>query len=269
MQKNIFILFLVVAFLLKSGFAQTINKAKLDSLFASLAINNKAMGSIAISKNGKLLYSNAIGYSLYSHDKKIPSTQSSKYRIGSISKIFTAAIIFQLIEEGKTSLTTRLENYFPQYPNSNRITISNLLNHRSGIRNITIINSKETARTQEEMLAIIAEKPFKYTPGTKSSYSNSNFLLLGYIIEKICNKPYSEVLQERIVNRIGLANTFYGHKTNIEKNECLPYKFIKDWEQQPETDLSIPGASGALVSTPTDMILFIEALFAKKNNQPA
>jgi len=98
----------------------------------------------------------------------------------------------------------------------------------------------------------------------KSSYTNSNFLLLGYIIEKICNKTYSEVLQERIVTRIGLVNTYYGNKTDIEKNECFPYKFILDWEQQPETDLSIPGASGALVSTPTDMILFIEALFAKK-----
>ncbi len=264
MQKNKIILFLYAAFIFETGFAQTLNKAKLDSLFTSLAVNNKAMGSIAISKKGKLVYSKTIGYSLYGNNKKIPSTQNSKYRIGSISKIFTATIIFQLIEERKISLTTLLENYFPLYPNSNRITISNLLNHRSGIRNITNIASKEIARTEEEMLAIIAENPLKHKPGTKSSYSNSNFLLLGYIIEKICSKPYGEVLQERIVTRIGLANTYYGHKTDIEKNECLPYKYIRDWEQQPETDLSIPGASGALVSTPIDMLLFIEALFANK-----
>jgi len=167
MPKNTFILFLFVTHLFETGFGQNLNKAKLDSLFTSLAVNNKLMGSIAISKTGKLLYTNTIGYSLYSNDKKIPSTQNSKYRIGSISKIFTAAIIFQLIEEGKTSLNTLLENYFPQYPNSNRITISDLLNHRSGIRNMTTIKSKETARTKEEMLAIIAENPFKYTPGKK------------------------------------------------------------------------------------------------------
>ncbi len=222
------------------------------------------MGSIAISKNGKLLYRKTIGYSLYSSEKKIPSSDSSKYRIGSVSKIFTATIIFQLIEEGKLSLNELLENYFPQYPNSKKITIGNLLNHRSGIRNISTVESKEIARTHEEMLAIIMEKPPRYKPGTKSYYSNANYLLLGYIIEKICNKSYAEVLRERIVSKTGLTNTYYGHKTNVEKNECLPYKFNRDWEQQSETDISIPGASGALVSTPGDMVLFIEALFSKK-----
>lgn len=264
MARNTFIFFLLTAFLFEAVFAQTINRGRLDSLFNSLADNNKAMGSIAISKNGKLLYSRTIGYSFYSKEKKILSDQDSKYRIGSISKIFTATIIFQLIEEGKINLTTTLDNYFPRYPNSALITISNLLNHRSGIRNITAIGSKATPRTQEEMLAIIAEKIPKYKPGKKSSYSNANFLLLGYIIEKICRKPYADVLQERIVSKIGLSNTYYGHKTDTEKNECLPYKYIQDWEQQPETDLSIPGASGALVSTPIDIIVFIEALFATK-----
>jgi D-alanyl-D-alanine carboxypeptidase len=264
MTRNTFIFFLFTAFLSEAVFAQTISKGKLDSLFNSLADNNKAMGSIAISKNGKLLYSRTIGYSLYCKEKKIPSDEDSKYRIGSISKIFTATIIFQLIEEGKINLTTTLDNYFPQYPNSALITISHLLNHRSGIRNINTIESKETPRTQEEMLKVIAEKIPKYKPGKKSSYSNSNYLLLGYIIEKICRKSYADVLQEKIVSRIGLRNTYYGHKTDIEKDECFPYKFIYDWEQQPETDPSIPGASGALVSTPRDVILFIEALFAKK-----
>ena len=264
MRKNTFIICLFTAFLPVADFAQTINKAKLDSFFTSLSVNNKAMGSIAISRNGKMLYRNAIGYSLYSDDKKIPATENSKYRIGSVSKIFTAAIIFQLIEEGKISLTTRLENYFPQYPNGSMITINNLLNHTSGIRNITSVESKGTPRTEEEMLTIMAEKTPKHKPGKKLSYSNSNFLLLGYIIEKICRKPYADVLQERIVSRIGLSNTYYGHANDMEKNECLSYRFNNGWKQQPQTDLSIPGASGGLISTPTDMVFFIEALFSKK-----
>jgi D-alanyl-D-alanine carboxypeptidase len=264
MTRSAFIIFAFIAFLAGAGFAQTINKSRQDSLFASIADNDKGMGSIAFSKNEKLLYSNTIGYSLYSKEKKVLSTGDSKYRIGSISKIFTATIIFQLIEEGKISLTTTLDNYFPRYPNSSLITISNLLNHRSGIRNINTIASKETPRTQEEMLKIIAEKTPKYKPGKRSSYSNANFLLLGYVIEKVCGKPYGDVLQQRIVFKIGLRNTYYGHKTDIEKNECFPYKFIQDWEQQPETDLSIPGASGAIVSTPNDIVAFIGALFAKK-----
>ena len=129
---------------------------------------------------------------------------------------------------------------------------------------MTSVESKETPRTEEEMLTIIAEKTPKYKPGKKSSYSNSNFLLLGYIIEKICKKSYADVLQERIASKIGLSNTYYGHKATIENNECLPYRFNKNWKQQPQTDLSIPGASGGLISTPTDMVFFIEALFSKK-----
>jgi len=264
MIKSAFLIYLFTAVLPVTGFAQTFNKAKLDSLFTSLAVSNQAMGSITISKNGKMLYSRAIGYSVYTDDKKIPTTENSTYRIGSISKIFTAVIVFQLIEEGKTSLETPLENYFPQYPNSAAITISSLLRHTSGIRNMTSIASKETPRSQEEMLTIIAQRPPKYKPGKKTSYSNSNFLLLGYIIEKICKKSYAEVLMERIVSKIGLTNTYYGHEATMEKDECFPYRFKNDWEQQPQTDLSIPGASGGVISTPTDMILFIEALFSKK-----
>jgi CubicO group peptidase (beta-lactamase class C family) len=129
---------------------------------------------------------------------------------------------------------------------------------------MTSIESKEKPRTQEEMLAIITEKPPKYKAGTRSSYSNSNFLLLGYIIENICKESFATVLQEKIVSKLGLNNTYFGHKTNVEKNECLPYKFINNWEQQAETDPSIPGASGAIVSTPGDLVKFIEALFSKK-----
>ena len=264
MTKYLCIVILFTTVLPRVSFAQDLNKTKLDSLFTSLAANKQAMGSIAISKKGNLVYRKTIGYSQYSNEKKVLSSENSKFRIGSISKIFTATIIFQLIEEGKIDLATPLEKYFPDFPNSNEITISNLLNHRSGIRNMTKIASKTRPRTHEEMLTIIAETPFKYEPGTKSSYSNSNYLILGYIIEKVCNRPYEEVLLERIVSRIGLANTYYGHTTNVEKNECFPFRFKKDWEQQPQTDLSIPGASGAIVSTPGDLVVFIEALFSKK-----
>jgi D-alanyl-D-alanine carboxypeptidase len=91
------------------------------------------MGSLTISKNGKVLYSRAIGYSSISENEKKPSTNLTKYRVGSISKMFTATMILQLIEEGKISLTATLEAYFPTLPNADKITISNLLNHRSGL----------------------------------------------------------------------------------------------------------------------------------------
>ncbi|MGB4847194.1 MAG: serine hydrolase domain-containing protein, partial [Saprospiraceae bacterium] len=116
MKTKLIFSFLLVSFWSSGAYAQTINKAKLDSLFSILAENNKGMGSIAISKNGKVLYSNAIGYSSISEKEKKPATAKTKYRIGSISKMFTATMIFQLVEEKKIKLTETLDTYFPVIP---------------------------------------------------------------------------------------------------------------------------------------------------------
>ena len=247
---------------------QSLNKSKLDSLLNILAEKNKAMGSLTISKNGNVVYSKAIGYSFLSDKEKIPATEKTIYRIGSISKMFTATMIFQLIEEGKLKLTTTLDQYFPNIPNANNITISNLLNHRSGLHNFTDDPDYTTwmtqPKTQDEMLSIIAKNKVDFLPNEKASYSNTNFVLLGYIIEKITKQPYSKNLKERITSRIGLSNTSYGGKTDITKNESFSYQFENSWKQLPETDMSIPGGAGSIVSTPTDLIQFIEDLFSNR-----
>lgn len=268
MIKKTIIITLAITLAFTTCFAQLANKVKLDSLFTCLDINKKAMGTVAISKNGQLLYTKSIGYSLYNKKEKIPATGKTIYRIGSISKMFTAAIIFQLIEEGKITLTTPLGDYFSQIPNSQTITISHLLNHKSGIPNIIKIRSKKRARTHEEMMALISSKKFSFLPGAKTLYSNSNYLLLGYIIEKILNKPYADVLNERIISKAGLNNTCFGNEPGIENNKCFAYKFKRRWRKQSATDLSIPGASGGIVSTPSDMTRFIEALVSNKLVSP-
>jgi D-alanyl-D-alanine carboxypeptidase len=268
-MKRIFFAFMFFAiFTTGQVQSQNINKPKLDSLFNVLAQNNKAMGSVAISKNGNILYTKAIGYSFITDTEKKLSNESTKYRIGSITKMFTATIIFQLIEEGKTSLNTTLNTYFPNLPNAATITVSNLLNHRSGLHNFT--NDPEymtwmtSPKTEDEMLAVISRSNVDFQPGEKYSYSNSNYVILGYIIEKICKAPYSKVLNDRIISRIGLRNTYYGDKTDIGKNESYSYKWTKGWEKLPETDMSIPGGAGAIVSTPSDLTKFIEALFSNR-----
>ena len=131
--------FLVIWFLLSSlGLeAQTINTVKIDSFISSLEKNKKAFGSIAIAKNGKVLYSRAIGYSKIDGGFKVQSDVSTKYRIGSITKVFTTVLIFDLIEEDRLKLTTKLSSFYPQIKNSGKITIADLLNHRSGIHNFT------------------------------------------------------------------------------------------------------------------------------------
>ena len=268
MKTQIFITILLTVIAFSTVSSQNFNKAKLDSLFNTLSEMNKTMGSVTISKNGNILYSKSIGYCLISDSEKKLANSSTKYRIGSISKMFTATMIFQLIEEGKIKLTTTLDNYFPAIPNAGEITISNLLNHRSGIHNFTsdpeYLNWMTRPKTHDEMLAIISGNKSDFQPNEKASYSNSNFVILGYIIEKITNQTYSKNLEERITSKIGLSNTYYGGKTNANNNECFSYQFAGSWTQLPETDMSIPGGAGALVSTPTDLCKFIEALFSLK-----
>jgi len=249
-------------------FSQSFNKAKLDSLLDILATKDKAMGSLTISQNGTVLYSRAIGYSFISPAEKIPSTDKTKYRIGSISKLFTATMILQLVEERKLSLTETVDKYFPTLPNANKITIDNLLHHRSGLHNFTNDPSYQTYMTQpkthDEMLAIISGTKVDFEPNEKFAYSNSNYVVLGYLIEKISGQSYATFLANRITSKIGLSSTFVGAKTDVKNNESFSYRFMNDWVQAPETDMSIPGGAGALVSTPGDLTKFIEALFASK-----
>ena len=268
MLKNISLAIIFSASIAHTAVAQSFNKAKMDSLFMAIESNNKGMGSIALSKNGRILYTRSIGYSNINGEQKTHADYATKYRIGSITKMFTTVMIFQLIEEGKLTLKTPIDKFFPKVLNAKKITIGNLLNHRSGIHNFT--NDSEyllwhsRPHTQAEMVNIIIKGGSDFTPGSKADYSNSNFVLLGYIIEKITGHTYKEELQKRITSKIGLANTYYGGNTNPDKNEAFSYKLAATWEQEPETDMSVPGGAGAILSTPAELNMFIDALFTGK-----
>jgi len=119
------------------------------------------------------------------------------------------------------------------------------------------------------MTAIFARQKPDFEPDAKAEYSNTNFVLLGYIIEKLTGKTYAEELKKRVTSKIGLADTYYGTKANPAKNEAYSYKYTGQWMQMPETDMSIPGGAGAIVSTPADLIKFINALFTGKLISPA
>ncbi len=268
MIKKTFVLLLFLTVAACASVAQDLNKPKLDSLFATLQINNKAMGSFAISSNGAVVYQKQIGYLSISGNDKISPDIHTKYRIGSISKMFTAVMIFQLVEEGKLSLNTQLSTWYPGLPNAAKITIGNMLDHRSGLHNFTdeptYRQYMKLPRTEEQMVAVFEKMKPDFEPDTKAEYSNTNFVLLGYIVEKITKRPYQEDLKERITSKLGLTDTYYGGKTNIKDNEAYSYSFSDGWVQLHETDMSIPGGAGAILSTPTDLVKFIEALFAGK-----
>nr|WP_294777774.1 serine hydrolase domain-containing protein [uncultured Flavobacterium sp.] len=248
-----------------TSFAQN-DYAKLDSLFTLLESNNKFMGSVVISEGGKILYSKSVGVTdLYSKKR---ATNATKYRIGSISKMFTSAMVFKAIEEKKLTLEQTIDAYFPTIPNAKKITISNLLNHRSGIYNITnsgdYWNYYTQPKTQAEMVAIIAKTKSDFEPDSKADYSNSNYILLSYILEKTYNKPFGEILIEKITKPLGLKNTYLGNRIILGKNECYSFTYNENWETEKETDPSIPLGAGAVVSNPTDLTIFIESLFAGK-----
>jgi D-alanyl-D-alanine carboxypeptidase len=255
--------------LFTAGYTQTPNKAKLDQFFDRLAEKNKAMGSLIIAKDGNVLYNRSIGYSQINGTEKKPMTATTRHRVGSVTKMFTAALIFQLIEEGKLKLTDTLDVFFPQIPNANKITIAHILAHRSGIHDISEDRDFRTRRldgmTKDELLALIIKSKPDFEPDAKYVYSNTGYQLLGMLVEKLTGKSYQEVLKERITSKIGLKDTYAG-TGNIDayKNESFSYRYGRDWEQQPQTHISLLFGSGALISTPADQARFIQALFEGK-----
>ena len=224
MKTKILFATLLTLALFTAGYAQTLDKAKLDQFFDRLAEKNKAMGSLTIAKDGNVLYTRAIGYSQINGTEKKPLTAASRFRIGSITKMFTAVMILQLVEEGKLKLTDTLDKFFPQIPNAQKITIVQILAHRSGIPNVRRDQAtSETWRrpvTKDEMLALIVKGTPDFEPDTKHSYSNSGYFLLGLIVEKLTGKSYEEALEERITSKIGLKDTYIATgNIDVNKNE--------------------------------------------------
>lgn len=247
-------------------FSQSFDKKKLDQYFQALEENNKFMGSVAVSKNGALIYSGSFGFADVENKKR--ASQQSKYRIGSISKSFTAVLTFQAVEARKISLDQTIDTWFPGLVNAGKITINHLLRHRSGLVNFTndpdYLTYNTLPRTEKEMTEIIEKGGSEFEPDSKASYSNSNYVLLTYILEKIYQTSYAELLQKNIVKPLGLSNTYVFGKINSENDECKSYRFLGTWKLESETDFSIPLGAGAIISTTHDLILFAEALFGGK-----
>ena len=262
--------FFILSVLSVPVFSQDFDKAKLDQFFDALSANNKGMGSIAISKDGKILYSRAVGFSHYGEKEKVSSDAKTKYRIGSITKMFTATLVFGFVEEGKLKLDDTLDKFFPAIPNAKKITVAQMLNHHSGIHNITddaqnYYSYYRRPQRHEQMLDVIAKTTPDFEPGAKAAYSNSNYILLGYIVEKVSGKSYKDLLNEKITSKINLTDTFYGGQINDANNESYSFDWVEgDWKILAETDMSVPGGAGGIVSTPTDLTKFITALFDGK-----
>lgn len=260
-------LFIFLIILAHFSFSQSFDKAKLDAYFDTLGKYNKFMGSVAVAQNGHVIYKRTLGFTNIKEKQK--ANENTKYRIGSISKTFTAALIFKAIEEKKINLDLTIRKFFPEIKNAEKISISNLLYHRSGIHDFTddkeeFLKWHTQPKTEKEMLALISKGGIDFEPDTQSDYSNSNYLLLSYILEKTFKMPYAQILNKYIAKPLVLKNTFLGKKINSKNNEANSYRFEGDWKLEDETDISIPLGAGGIVSTPIDLVNFSTSLFGGK-----
>ncbi|MGO3260620.1 MAG: serine hydrolase domain-containing protein [Mesonia sp.] len=233
--------------------------------------HHKMMESVAITKNGEKVYSRSIGFA--NVEKKKKANEKTKYRIGSITKSFTATVILQLIDEGKLTLNTNLAEFYPEIVNASEITIQQLLNHHSGLFNFTSaedylsINTK--ALSKEELLAIIKKNGKAFEPGEKGEYSNTNYLLLTFIAEDLDKDSFANILEKRIFKPLKLKNTQVGEKINSKKNEAFSYsRKMGAWKKEQETHMSIPLGAGNIISTPTDIAKFYTVLLEGKLLSP-
>jgi D-alanyl-D-alanine carboxypeptidase len=244
--------------------AQEIPWHTLDPYFDSLEKHEKFMGNVAVWHKGALAYQKSLGYAqIESASKAHPQTP---YRIGSISKTFTAALIFQLIERGKLDLHQSISSYFPTLDGLDSITLAHLLGHRSGLFNFTDAEDyfqwNTEPRTEEQMLQTIGSQNLDFEPGTQAAYSNANYLLLSYLLEKIYQQPFHRVLEEQICSPLGLSNTYFGYPPVEKEKETQSYAYTDQWVLQPQTHLSIAMGGGGILSTGEDLLRFAHALFS-------
>jgi len=241
---------------------------KFDEYMDKLAKPNRFIGSVLVARDGKILFSK--GYGLANVEFDVPNTPQTKFRLGSITKQFTAAAILLLQERGKLSVRDPICKYFESCPNAwSEVTIHHLLTHTGGIPNFTsfpdYLPKMMTPVTTQEMIGRFKDKPLDFKPGEKWNYSNSGYFLLGYIIEKASGETYESFLQKNIFEPLKLTNTGYDHFDTIMKKRATGYSFVNGKMMNSlYIDMTQPYSAGSLYSTVEDLFLWNESLYNGK-----
>ena len=242
-----------------------------DSVAGAAITEHRTAGvSVAVVKNGRTLLAKGYGFADLEND--IPATPQTVYRIGSITKQFTAAAIMRLMEQGKLSLDDTLQKFLPSYPTQgNRVTVRHLLNHTSGIKSYTGMGPKWSRLMRidlapDSMVALFANEPFDFKPGEQWLYDNSGYFLLGMIIEKLSGKAYGQYLQDEFFTPLGLTSTVYCEQAPLIKRRAQGYALRPDGQFINAAPMSMthPYAAGALCSTVTDLAAWALALSGVK-----
>lgn len=220
-------------------------------------------GSILVAEKGKVIYKK--GFGMANMEWAIPNQPDTRFRIASITKQFTAALVLQLVEEGKIKLDGKITDYLPDYrrDTGGKVTVHQLLNHTSGIPNYQ--NVSGNSDNSADFVKKYVSGDLEFEPGSKYRYNNGGYSILGAIIEKVTGKPYETVLRERILAPLGMTNTGYDHSAAILEKRAAGYeKKPAGYVNAPYIDMRIPYAAGSLYSTVEDLFKWDQALYEDK-----
>jgi CubicO group peptidase (beta-lactamase class C family) len=230
---------------------------------------SKEPGCVAlVAEKGKIIYEKAFG--MADIQLNVPMKTDMVFRLGSISKQFTAISILQLMEKGKLNLQDRISTLITDFPaHGEKITLEHLLTHTSGIVNVTGMKNfgdiKRKDLSTVEVVDFFKNEPLEFEPGTKWSYSNSGYILLGYIIEKVSGMPFSKYLEENIFEPCQMTSSFLDDDAKIIRNRASGYAKKGDQTVNAEfISMKIPHGAGGIVSTVGDLYRWNRALLNHK-----
>jgi len=238
--------------------------ARLDRIFAEAYPATGPGAAVIVVQDGKPILRK--GYGLANVELSVPIAPEMVFRIGSVTKQFTAAAILKLVEAGKLSLSDEIGRFLPDFPTHGRkITVEQLLTHTSGIKSVTGMPSWPPRMREDwtlaQLIAFFQNEPFDFEPGTKWKYNNSGYHLLGAIIEKVSGKKYEDFLAEAIFRPLGLERTRYGSDAPIIPGRVEGYQRTPGGVvNAPYLSMTQPYAAGALVSTVDDLARWQAAL---------
>lgn len=262
-------LLLLIFITANSSFAQQ-TATQIDELMKKYYDYGQFNGAILVAEKGKVVYAKGLG--LANMEWSMPNQPDTKFRIGSITKQFTATLILQLVEEGKLKLDGKITDYLTDYrkDTGDRVTIHHLLNHTSGIPSYTSRPDFRTAIMRNpykitDFVKQLTSGDLEFEPGSKFSYNNSGYVLLGAIIEKVTGKSYETVLTERILKPLGMTNSGYDSTSPLLPKRASGYeKRPSGYVNAPYLDMSLPYAAGSIYSTVEDLYKWDQALHEGK-----
>ena len=226
-------------------------------------------GVVLVAKDGKPILREV--FSLANRELNVAATADTIFRLGSITKQFTAASILQLAEQGKLSVDDPISKYYPEAPAAwAPITLKHLMTHTSGIPSYTAIPGffMQLARldkTPDEIVALTRDKPLDFPPGSKYTYDNTGYILLGHVIEKVSGQTYAAYLQEHIFTPLGMKDSGYDVSDAILPRRASGYSMAGGKPRNAAyLSMTLPYAAGSLYSTVDDLLIWDQALHAGK-----